>query len=214
MKRAVVVCNGDSPSAEFTHKIIRSTDFIICANGGSKIALKLGIIPHVAIGDLDSLSKKYVKELNTLKVKLIKHPKDKDQTDSELAIEFIKKKGIKSLVVFGIFGDRIDHFLGTLTYLSNQLKYFNDITIFSPKQAIFFTKNLISIEGKTNDMISLIPIKSDVKVDFTRGLRWELRNEILEYGKTRGVSNVFEDKKVEIKISSGTLMIVKSIRKY
>ena len=53
---AIILCNGVLPSKRIALKILSSTIFLICADGGANSARVLGVIPDVIIGDLDSIT--------------------------------------------------------------------------------------------------------------------------------------------------------------
>lgn len=61
---------------------------IICADSGILLAKKLKHRPKnlTLIGDLDSVSKQTLKWCKNNKVKIIKHPTNKDFTDGHLAL--------------------------------------------------------------------------------------------------------------------------------
>jgi thiamine pyrophosphokinase len=54
----------------------------------------------------------------------------------------------------------------------------------------------------------LIPWGNPVQDIQTNGLKWPLHHETLYPEKTRGVSNEMIEEDAEIKISSGTLLII------
>ena len=57
MKRVVIFSNGDLADVSRVKEMIKPSDLIIAANGGSKHCKTLGIVPDLVIGDLDSLGK-------------------------------------------------------------------------------------------------------------------------------------------------------------
>ncbi|MDP1779452.1 MAG: hypothetical protein Q8K73_04185 [Anaerolineales bacterium] len=55
-KRIIIFANGDLPDPDKAHALLRESDFIIAADGGTRHALALGLTPNIIIGDLDSLN--------------------------------------------------------------------------------------------------------------------------------------------------------------
>src|SRR3989344_5006036 len=102
--RAVVYLNGDKPIA---FKPIQ-TDFLIGVDGGTKHITRLRLKPDIIIGDLDSLPRP------PKGVPIIKYPRDKDQTDSELALNYALKAGFKEIIFVGFMGERLDHMISNL----------------------------------------------------------------------------------------------------
>ena len=84
-------------------------DFVICADSGFLHAKRLGIQPAVVLGDLDSLDTAVPENIE----KVI-FPREKDETDLQLAVDFALSKGYHRLYVIGAFGGRVDHFLGNI----------------------------------------------------------------------------------------------------
>jgi thiamine pyrophosphokinase len=54
--RAVIFANGQCSDVQCIRELLRPDDLIIAADGGTRHALEAGVVPHVVIGDLDSLS--------------------------------------------------------------------------------------------------------------------------------------------------------------
>ena len=55
-KRIIIFANGNLPDLDKAHALLRESDFIIAADGGTRHAIALGITPNIIIGDLDSLN--------------------------------------------------------------------------------------------------------------------------------------------------------------
>lgn len=55
-KSALLICNGEPPSAAVARRLVSKADLVIAADGGANAARRLGIRPHVIIGDLDSIT--------------------------------------------------------------------------------------------------------------------------------------------------------------
>lgn len=207
MKRAVIFLHGNKPSKESVAKHIKKTDTIICADGGAMYAVSCGLHPDVYIGDLDSISPTLYKKLQK-KEKIEWHvfEKDKDETDSELALNYAIKKRFKEILVFAVFGNRVDHVFANLTmFAKSQNKA--QITIIEGDQELHFVKNKLLLQGKIGEYVSLVPFTGNVTVS-TKGMKWELTNSVLEYGKTRGISNEFVQPKAEISVKKGTLLAI------
>jgi thiamine pyrophosphokinase len=208
MKRAIIFYNGDLSDFRNAKKYIKTSDYIICADGGAKHVLKLGIKPDVIIGDFDSLSKTDQKIFSTENIPFITYQKDKDETDSELSLTYAIDKGYKSILLFGLVGSRIDHTLTNifaLDYLTNSKA---DVTIIEGNQEIRLLKKKIKLIGKKGDLVSLIPFKGDAKKVTTKNLKYPLKNEDLLFGYSRGISNVFTKKMTEIFLREGSLLVI------
>ena len=118
MKRAIIFVNGNLSDLSRAKNIITKEDFLIASDGGIKHVLKLGLIPQTIIGDFDSISISLQKKLEKEKIEWIKYPKKKNKTDFELAIDLALKRKYNQIIVFGILGDRVDHFIANIFLLA------------------------------------------------------------------------------------------------
>ena len=72
--------------------LIQAEDYIICADGGTLHALKLGLKPDLIIGDLDSLPQGDWKRLQRADIPIELFPQDKNETDLELALRSAQER--------------------------------------------------------------------------------------------------------------------------
>lgn len=209
MKKAVIFLNGKISGLKKVLDYVSNTDFVICANGGTRYAFKFGLTPHVIIGDHDSLTPKLDKELKGHPIAWIRYPQDKDQTDSELAIDYAVNKGFKEILIFGAFGGSlIDHTYANLLLASHPKYKKVNIAFIHGNQEIFIVKKERVIKGKKGNLLSLIPLKGNCLGVVTQGLKWQLKDSVLYYGSTLGISNILTSRQAEIKIRKGILLVV------
>jgi len=216
MKRAIIFSNGNLSDFSRVKKIIKKEDYLIAVDGGVKHILKLGLTPHTVIGDFDStplsLQKKLIKMRKGLinqTPTLIKYPAKKNKTDFELAIDLCLKRKFQEIIIFGIFGDRIDHLVANIFLLAKiqtQNKLIK-IKVIEGNKEIFILNKEIIINGQIGDEISIIPINNKLEGITTEGLEYQLNNELLSFGSTRGVSNVMNKSSVKISIIKGVALI-------
>src|SRR5512145_747144 len=86
MQRIIIFANGDLPDLNKVRSLLRADDFIICADGGTRHAFALGLMPNLVIGDMDSISKAHWQRVQEAGVPIELFPPDKNETDLELAI--------------------------------------------------------------------------------------------------------------------------------
>ncbi|TRZ53024.1 thiamine diphosphokinase [bacterium] len=209
MNRAIIFVNGNLSDLGRVKEIITKNDYIICADGGVKHALKLKLTPQTVIGDFDSISPTLQKKLAQKKIELIKFPKKKNETDFELALQLALKRNFTGIIIFGILGDRIDHLLANI-FLITKIQTENQsikIKIIEGNKEIFILNKKIVINGQIGDEISIIPVSEKLENIVTEGLEYQLDHETLFFGATRGVSNVMNKKTVKITLSSGIAVV-------
>ena len=67
-----------------------------------------------------------------------------------------------------------------------------------------------AIHGDIGGLITLTPMHGDASGVTANGLEWELTNDTLVAGSTRGVSNVLLRPVVDIKVEEGCLLAILS----
>lgn len=110
---AVIVANGEFPSASVMHRWIDRAPFVISLDGAANRLLQLGYRPHLIIGDGDSiqpgLTERYGVEF--LKVD------EQETNDLSKAVRHLHRRGCRQLMMLGITGRRDDHTLGNISLL-------------------------------------------------------------------------------------------------
>lgn len=209
MKRVVIFANGNLSDISFAESIIERDDFIICTDGGAKHALKKNLIPDVLIGDMDSIEKKAYQLLIQKGTEIIRYPERKDKSDFELSIDYALGKKAKKILILGLFGDRIDHFLANILLLQ-KIKLENKllgITICEGKKTAYFVDKELEIEGNINDKLSILPLTKIENITL-KGLVYPLSNASMGVGTSLGISNLFKKKKVKISLENGLVLVV------
>lgn len=202
--RVIIFVNGDLPNPDAARKLLRDDDFIIAADGGTRHALKLGLIPSVIIGDLDSLDSVNL----PADVEVLQYPADKDETDLELALLYARERAFDEILLIGALGGRLDQTLGNLSLLGDSVWDGIDVRLDDGVEEVFFARHQAQVEGRIGEVVSLIPWHADVRIRNTEGLRWSLHNETLFAHQTRGISNELTADAAHVEIESGLLLII------
>lgn len=208
MQRIVIFANGDLPDLDKARSLLRSDDFIICADGGTRHAVALNLTPNLVIGDMDSIQNYQWQKLQALGVPVELFPRDKNETDLELAINRAIELEPHEIVIVAALGGRLDQTIGNIALLTDlQLATLN-VRLDDGAEEIFFCRDQVQVHGRSGDIVSLIPWGNPVRGVQTQGLKWVLDQETLYPEKTRGISNEMLSELATIKISSGNLLII------
>ncbi len=207
-KSVVLIANGEFIKTERIMDIIHLAEFKIAVDGGDNHMKSLGIIPDIIIGDLDSIDLKRLKELEELGVEIKKYNVHKDETDLELAVEYVLETGFEQITILGATGGRIDHFVGNLFLLSNPIYDHKEIKFLTDQEEIFYCNNNQEIIGNPGDLVSLIPISDQVTGVITEGLDYPLNDESLFRWKSRGISNQMSTFIANIRFDTGNLLCI------
>ena len=209
MKKIAFVVNGEIRDYPHLKNRLKQFDLVIAVDGGMHHLLQIDHMPDLLIGDLDSLELNEAKknELESKLKKVEKHPKDKDETDLELALCHLRSEDVG--VIFGGFGFFPDHtFMHyvLLTRYQGHLFLEGDVLSNNTFFCVLCMENLLELEGEIGDRISLLPINGKVSGVFSSGLKWDLDDATLSKGFT-GISNEMSKNKVKITVESGDLLV-------
>ncbi len=207
--KTIIICSGLIKDYTFFNAIIETSDYIICADGGSRHAFEMKIKPDLIIGDLDSISKKYIDYYNSIDVKIIKFPSDKDKTDTQICIEYALHFS-NEIILIGATGNRIDHMLANISLLKMGIDKGKIIRMIDENNEIYLMDSELTILGEKGEIISLLPISERVEGVTIVGSRYELKKALMEIGNPYGVSNYFIGNEINITIEKGYLLVIKS----
>jgi len=208
--RAVIFANGQCSDIQWVRDLLRPDDLIIAADGGTRHALAAGLVPHVVIGDLDSLSPDEQAFVEAAGVRLIRFSSHKDETDLELALYHAVRAGATQVLVLAALGGRLDQTVANLLLLAlPELKEL-DVRLVEGSQTAFFIHGgrEALIEGQPGDIVSLIPLGGDALGVTAVGLEWPLCEDPLRFGPARGVSNVLIAGRARVRVREGLLLCV------
>jgi thiamine pyrophosphokinase len=208
MTRILIFANGVLPDSQKARSLVQPGDFIICADGGTRHALALGLDPGLVIGDFDSLGIDESEKAERAGAQIVRYPHEKDETDLELALNHALELEPTSIVIIAALGDRLDQTLGNIALLSDKRLAALDARLDDGLEEAFFCRAKTEFHGKAGDIVSLIPWGGPVMDVRTKGLKWPLKNESLYPEKTRGISNELLGNSAFISLSSGLLLIV------
>ncbi len=178
--------------------------YVIAADSGLDLAARLGVTVDRLVGDLDSVSPEVLERFPDLAID--RYPVDKDATDLELAIRTARNLGADRIVVIGGHGGRLDHHLANAGLLGTQNGI--DVEWRSGTETLHRVNERLSLHVPVGTTVSLLPVGGPASGIATTGLQWELSNDTLQPGSTRGVSNVAVAEQVTISVQSGNLVAI------
>ncbi len=206
-----MLANG-SWDIEWGKNELSNVGFLVCADGGANSALLSGRQPDVLIGDLDSITPDNLAKCVEVGTKILRYPKEKDQTDLELALDYTQFQApaefSKSEIwVYGATGGRADHFLGNIALLLAYARQGRKIYLKDPEQLIWIIQDRERILGVKGQVISLVAL-SEKAVVTTEGFVYALNNEKLFQDSPRGISNVFLGTEGFIQVDEGKVLAI------
>jgi thiamine pyrophosphokinase len=157
---------------------------------------------------MDSADKAALQELQKSQISIELFPRDKDETDLELALNRAMELSPGHILVLAALGGRLDQTLGNIALLSNLRFSTCDVRLDDGVEEIFLCRDRAQVHGDSGDLVSLIPWQGAVSEIETKNLKWSLHRETLYPEKTRGISNEMLGTTAQVSIGSGLLLIV------
>ena len=184
----------------------RDGDLIIAADGGRTALSEMGITPHLVVGDFDSSPEP--EDIPT-----VKHPVEKDDTDTALAIEEGIRRGYTTFALYGCTGGRPDHAFGAVQTAFGAAK--RGVRAFIVGEGMIGTvlvDGAISFSASgTVSVFSLAERSLGVTLE---GLKYPLTDAVLTNDFPLGVSNEAIGEVVTVSVKSGALYLLWESRSF
>ena len=213
MGNVVIINGGDPPRASVAGYLERlgPDTFVIAVDRGLEHALALGLQPDLLVGDLDSVDELAVRAAELAGTSIEKHPSDKDATDLELALEAAARHrpGDAVTVVSG-GGGRFDHDHAVPAVIAGTARPGASVRAFIGRAEIVALRGPDHIEviGEPGSLVSLLPVAGAAVGVSISGVRWPLRDAVLDPFAGRAVSNELVSAHAGVTITSGSMLVV------
>ncbi|HSO94825.1 MAG TPA: thiamine diphosphokinase [Acidimicrobiia bacterium] len=204
---ALVFAGGDRPPDAVTARLPDDA-VVIAADSGLDHAVALGFAIDLVVGDLDSVDPRLLASARAAGTTVETHPREKDETDLELALGAALARGARTVTVVGGAGGRLDHFLANLTVLASPRFRELRLDAWVGFAHVTVVRDDVVVEGRVGALVSLVPLGGRATGIRTEGLRYPLADEDLEAGTTRGVSNELLVPSARVRIRTGTLLVI------
>jgi len=207
---ALVFTGGDPPDPrdvdDFAAPLAEA--LVIAADSGLHHAQQLGHHVDVVVGDLDSVDVDALARAERAGAVVERHAAAKDETDLELALVAARERGADRIVVLGVAGGRLDHFLANALVLTSDAFATVRVEARFAGARVHVVRDELVVQGTPGDILTLLPVGGPAHGVATEGLRFPLRNETLHPGSTRGVSNELVTSTARVTVTGGVLLAV------
>jgi len=204
-----IVANGGARGREDLPGWVRIAGYVIAADGGYEVARRLGLSVDLVVGDFDSLSEEAGREIEGKGIEVEVHPREKDVSDLELALDRALAMHPKRIALLGAIGDRLDHSLAGVFLLEKAAAAGVQAVLLHGRERAYLVRDRVEIEeARIGDLVSLLPLCSEARGVRTEGLRYPLRGEILHRASSRGISNVVLSLPARVALAEGSLLVV------
>lgn len=203
MKNYLISIGGNSTSNVLS--IESNFKEIIAVDSGIDHLLNLSLDPNTLIGDLDSISKKSLDEVKKNGVKILAFNSNKDQTDFELALNYLEEAEKSKVYIIGGESGEIDHLISIFLLIPSKSFFENIIWLYGDKRIIFRQKIELNIKKLTK--FSIIPL-SDLTNLSIDGAEWNLDNKDIQFGETLTLRNITNEEQLNIRCDKGVFALI------
>lgn len=208
MKRCAIFVGGDIADYSTIAARLRDTDILIAADSGARHLAVLGKVPQMLIGDMDSIDPALRERFQAEGASCRIYRPEKDETDGELAVEAALAAGAEEVLIFGILGRRLDHFLGVLSLLKRLLDAGVKGTMASETQDIWLIRGEAVLTLPVGSLVSLLPFGDQTEGVTLEGFQYPLTDYTYAHGKPIGLSNVIKRTPATVTVGRGILVAV------
>jgi thiamine pyrophosphokinase len=203
-----VVAHGTVETSD--RDLAAAADTVIAADGGAFALERWGIAPRLVVGDLDSLGHERAGALGRQGAEVIPFPPEKAESDLELAMRYALESGADDIVILGAFGGRLDHELANVLLLADpRYKGAPLRAVRGPTEVrVLHGGERRSIDAPVGSIVTLLPIAGDATGITTVGLRYALSGEPLNFGRSRGLSNLVASSPASVSLDEGVLLVI------
>ena len=206
--RAAVVA-GSSLSAELDREGLARADVLTAVDGGAEALRKLGLVPALFVGDMDSVTPQTREAFESRGVETVLLATAKDETDTEAALRLLVGRGVDDITVYGALGGpRLDHLVGNILLLTAPWLSSVTLRLVDERHTVLLAKGDATFGGQQGDVVSLLPLTPEVRDVRTQGLLYPLAGETLTRGSTRAVSNSMRGSEARVTHGEGILLLI------
>ena len=203
--KAVVISGGHPVSNKMARLFLDEADYIVCADKGAEYAEAYGVVPDLIVGDMDSADKSKLSE--TMLSKIVISPREKDYTDTHLAVMNAIENKADEITMLCATGLRSDHSLANIRLLLLISDSGASGRIVDDENTISLCTGETEFTGKTGTTISLISIADTTTGITLEGFKYTLEDYDAGLMWTTGISNEIISPVARISIESGCLLV-------
>ena len=193
--------------------VIQDCDYIGVDAGALKI-IDQGFPIKMAVGDFDSLSpqgEEFLKDLSTVEV--IRLKPEKDDSDTQCAVNLAIRRGTKRIEILGATGRRVDHLIANLGLLILAGQKGVSLALVDQYNYMTLAENgrVLEKSSQFGKYVSFFVIGGAVKGLCLEGFKYLLDGydlDISDCGLT--VSNEIQAEQAKVTYESGTLLMIQS----
>lgn len=206
-----LIVTGGSLDIDWAKEFIKTinAEYIIAADSGLKYINELGLVPDMILGDYDSVEDGLLDKYKSTDIKT--YPREKDYTDTHIAIINALKTGASEIYILGATGTRMDHTFTNICNMKAALDCDVPCFIYDAHNKIYIVNDQmgevkLSRNGQYGDYVSIVPLSEEAVISLT-GFKYALDDYVLHQGLSICQSNEIKEDEAVIKINKGLLIV-------
>lgn len=178
---------------------------VIGVDHGAVIAMRQEIAMIAAIGDFDSISEEQHQALAKV-CTMIELPAHKNESDSEVAIQYALEQGYDEIVLYGGMGGRKDHELANMYLLMH--RNYPLILMDEQNRMRKLDVGVYQIPKSSYTYISFLPLAQSCITE--TGVAYPLRQREMDICDIYGISNEIVEAFATIEIHKGSFLMIEA----
>ncbi len=212
-KNVLIITGGRTEKALLT-KLMKEEGYtmIIAADHGLQAIDELGIVPDYIVGDFDSVPEELLAKYRDAAIPIDTFPREKDKTDTQIAIELALHNNATSITLIGATGSRLDHTLANVHLLLLPLQSGIDAWMIDSNNKLYLKQNNFQIDRRKQygDYVSLLPFSGQVSDLTLKGFKYPLDGILLKAGSSLGISNEIQEEIAGVEFREGILLVIEA----
>jgi thiamine pyrophosphokinase len=207
----IVAAGSDACEDIFYLPFIQEASYKIAADAGLRVFSRLHLVPDLLVGDADSLTSAEWKWAKEQAIPIKKFPREKDVTDTQLALDIAIEKGKSDIRILGGIGTRLDHSLANLYLLIYGYEKNTRVSLLNPWHEVYLLSPEFpcKIKGDAGDIVSVLPATHEIHGLTLEGFHWNLTRFSLKQGLSLGISNYLEGQEGMLSLEKGLAFVMK-----
>lgn len=201
-QQLIVFLAGELRNKDRIRKLINTMPqpIFYAADAGYLYARKLSLPLARVFGDFDSTELPREENLTV-------YPCEKDQTDSELALDLAIADGFRSVWMIAPFGGRIDHTIANIALLEKAAINGVDLKLYDGENLVFLLNEGIHTLRSNLHYISFFPLGEEATISLS-GFKYSLDNKVIRRMIPLAISNEPARGDPKITVHQGTVLCV------
>jgi len=186
-----------------------NAEYIIAADSGLKYIDKLGLVPDMILGDYDSVEDGLLDKYKSIDIKT--YPREKDYTDTHIAIINALKAGASEIYILGATGTRMDHTFTNICNMKAALDCDVPCFIYDNHNKVYLVNDhmgevKLAKDGQYGEYVSIVPLSEEAVISLS-GFKYTLDNYVLHQGLSICQSNEIKENEAVINIKKGLVIV-------